>query len=169
MHVAQLLILICVCCICAFSISSFFMGVAYVSLVAEIKEPVHIQFLSVLQYLLQLQIWSFLSLNFKLYSLWRKVYNVLLLQKLGILRAGQKVEDHLYFESLFKSVWADNADVISTQYSGTGALKTDFTRTGKRTRWGLIRDAINTLARYYKNNFADGFRQVRKLLSTVTC
>ena len=25
-------------------------------------------------------------------------------------------------------VWADNADACSTQYAGTGALKTDFTR-----------------------------------------
>ncbi|XP_069676100.1 phosphatidylinositol-3-phosphatase SAC1 [Periplaneta americana] len=82
-----------------------------------------------------------------------------IMQKLGILRTGQKVEDQLYFESLFKSVWADNADIISIQYSGTGALKTDFTRTGKRTRWGLVRDGINSLTRYYKNNFADGFRQ----------
>lgn len=82
------------------------------------------------------------------------------LQKLGVLRAGQRVEDQLYFESLFKSVWADNADVISIQYSGTGALKTDYTRTGKRTKWGLVRDGINSLTRYYKNNFTDGFRQV---------
>lgn len=84
------------------------------------------------------------------------------LQKLGVLRAGQRVEDQLYFESLFKSVWADNADVISTQYSGTGALKTDYTRTGKRTKWGLVRDGINSLTRYYKNNFTDGFRQVSR-------
>ncbi|PSN49044.1 Phosphatidylinositide phosphatase SAC1 [Blattella germanica] len=82
-----------------------------------------------------------------------------IMHKLGILRPDQKVEDEIYFESLFKNVWADNADVISTQYSGTGALKTDFTRTGKRTKWGLIRDGINSLTRYYKNNFADGFRQ----------
>lgn len=73
------------------------------------------------------------------------------------------MEDQPYFESLFKSVWADNADVISIQYSGTGALKTDFTRTGKRTQWGLIRDGMNSFTRYFKNNFADGFRQVRKL------
>ena len=84
------------------------------------------------------------------------------LQKLGVLRAGQRVEDQLYFESLFKSVWADNADVISIQYSGTGALKTDYTRTGKRTKWGLVRDGINSLTRYYKNNFTDGFRQVSR-------
>ena len=86
------------------------------------------------------------------------------LQRLGILRTGQRVEDQTLFEILFKNVWADNADVISTQYSGTGALKTDFTRTGKRTRWGLMRDGINSLSRYYKNNFADGFRQVSSLL-----
>ncbi|PNF28793.1 Phosphatidylinositide phosphatase SAC1 [Cryptotermes secundus] len=81
------------------------------------------------------------------------------MQKLGILRAGQRVEDQPYFEPLFKSVWADNADVISIQYSGTGALKTDFTRTGKRTVWGLISDGMNSFTRYCKNNFADGFRQ----------
>jgi hypothetical protein len=84
------------------------------------------------------------------------------LQKLGVLRAGQRVEDQLYFESLFKSVWANNADVISIQYSGTEALKTDYTRTGKRTKWGLVRDGINSLTRYYKNNFMDGFRQVSR-------
>ncbi|XP_026332637.1 phosphatidylinositide phosphatase SAC1 [Hyposmocoma kahamanoa] len=60
---------------------------------------------------------------------------------------------------LFNNVWADHADMISIQYSGTGALKTDFTRTGKRTRIGLINDGINSLTRYYKNNFSDGWRQ----------
>ena len=35
----------------------------------------------------------------------------------------------LFFLILFwYSVWADNADVISKAYSGTGALKTDYTR-----------------------------------------
>lgn len=79
------------------------------------------------------------------------------LGKMGILR---RLEDHPSYEQLFKNVWADNADIISTQYSGTGALKTDFTRTGKRTKVGAMRDGINSLTRYYKNNFADGYRQV---------
>ena len=61
---------------------------------------------------------------------------------------------------IFLQVWADNADVISTQYSGTSALKTDFTRTGKRTKKGVLNDGWNSLTRYFKNNFADGFRQV---------
>ncbi|EGI61638.1 SAC1 phosphatase, partial [Acromyrmex charruanus] len=78
------------------------------------------------------------------------------LSRLEILR---KVEDHPAFENLFKQIWADNADVISIQYSGTGALKTDFTRTGKRTKLGAMKDGLNSLTRYYKNNFADGYRQ----------
>jgi len=61
---------------------------------------------------------------------------------------------------LLKQVWADNADYCSRQYAGTGALKTDFTRTGKRTKFGLLKDGYNSAVRYYKNNFADGFRQV---------
>jgi hypothetical protein len=66
------------------------------------------------------------------------------------------------------AVWADNADAISVQYAGTGALKTDFTRTGKRTKFGLLQDGTNSLIRYFKNNFSDGFRQVRLGYSTST-
>lgn len=49
--------------------------------------------------------------------------------------------------------------MISKQYSGTGALKTDFTRTGKRTAIGAANDGVNSLVRYIKNNFCDGDRQ----------
>lgn len=82
------------------------------------------------------------------------------LQRLAILRASQTLDQQLEFERLFKGVWADNADIISVQYSGTGALKTDFTRTGKRTYLGAMNDLSNSVIRYYKNNFLDGFRQV---------
>jgi len=49
---------------------------------------------------------------------------------------------------------------MSIQYSGTNALKTDFTRTGKRTKMGAINDLQNSIVRYIKNNFMDGVRQV---------
>ena len=49
--------------------------------------------------------------------------------------------------------------MISKAYSGTGALKTDYTRTGKRTNEGLLQDGINSIMRYVKNNFLDGPRQ----------
>lgn len=82
------------------------------------------------------------------------------LQKLSILRPDeQSIDPESHFGVVFKAVWADNADLISLQYSGTGALKTDFTRTGKRTFKGMMRDGFNSLTRYVKNNFNDGFRQ----------
>ncbi|KAG5454965.1 Phosphatidylinositide phosphatase SAC1, variant 2 [Clonorchis sinensis] len=59
----------------------------------------------------------------------------------------------------FRSIWADNADYCSLQYTGTRALKTDFTRTGKRTLRGMLMDGYHSLLRYYMNNFTDGFRQ----------
>jgi len=69
------------------------------------------------------------------------------------------------FDFLLKQVWADNADYCSIQYAGTGALKTDFTRTGKRTKWGMLKDGYNSAIRYYKNNFTDGFRQVSFIIT----
>lgn len=88
------------------------------------------------------------------------------LERLDILHPGQSIQSaSAQFELLFKSIWADNADFISLQYSGTGALKTDFTRTGKRTSKGVFYDSMNTLTRYYLNNFSDGFKQVQNLLS----
>ena len=50
------------------------------------------------------------------------------LVRLGVLQDHMKVEHQPLFEDLFKNVWADHADMISIQYTGTGALKTDFTR-----------------------------------------
>jgi len=81
------------------------------------------------------------------------------LVRLGVLQDHMKVTAQEQFEVLFKNVWADHADMISIQYTGTGALKTDFTRTGKRTKMGLLEDGRRSLVRYYKNNFNDGFRQ----------
>jgi hypothetical protein len=48
---------------------------------------------------------------------------------------------------------------VSRAYSGTGALKTDFTRTGVRTKAGAVADLSNSIARYFRNNFGDGPRQ----------
>ena len=82
-----------------------------------------------------------------------------MLTDLGMLRQGEAAQDDQAFEHLFRNVWADNADVVSRSYSGTGALKTDFTRTGKRTRAGALQDLNNSITRYVSNNFADGPRQ----------
>lgn len=81
------------------------------------------------------------------------------LRSIGILGAGEKVETQNEFMHVYRNVWADHADVISKAYSGTGALKTDFTRTGKRSKEGALQDGINSVTRYVKNNYFDGARQ----------
>lgn len=81
------------------------------------------------------------------------------LQKLGVLAERETVNDCAPLEAIFKQVWADNGDAISRQYSGTGALKADFTRTGRRTLMGNLNDGLNSLIRYFLNNFSDGNRQ----------
>jgi hypothetical protein len=60
-------------------------------------------------------------------------------------------------EVAFRDVWTDNADAISILYTGTPALKTDFTRTGKRSYMGAFNDGVNSVTRYYINNFCDGY------------
>jgi hypothetical protein len=63
------------------------------------------------------------------------------------------------FESMFKHVWVNNANAISLAYAGTGALKVDFTRTGKRSLQGMFNDGVNSCMRYYLNNLTDGVKQ----------
>lgn len=60
-------------------------------------------------------------------------------------------------ENAFREGWTNNADAMSYLYTGTPALKTDFTRTGKRTYRGAMDDGINSVTRYYINNFTDGY------------
>ena len=63
------------------------------------------------------------------------------------------------FESTFKLLWADHGDRLSLAYSGTGALKSDFVRTGKRTLMGNLQDGYLSCKRFYLNNFRDGYNQ----------
>ena len=64
-------------------------------------------------------------------------------------------------------MWADHADAISRAYGGSAALKSDFTRTNKRTKMGAFDDGVKSLVRYLKNNFLDGARQVSSVLTFV--
>jgi hypothetical protein len=67
--------------------------------------------------------------------------------------------DHAGMEYMFKNIWTNVGDAMSVAYAGTGALKTDFTRTGKRTVWGAVSDAQRSCMRYVHNNFWDGAQQ----------
>ena len=101
------------------------------------------------------------------------------LRAAGVLSHKESLEDHVDFMSIFRNgesrfegssqantiaygspVWADHGDTVSRAYAGTGALKTDFTRTGKRSKEGALQDGYNSVMRYVRNNFFDGDRQV---------
>ena len=88
----------------------------------------------------------------------KKVLNEQLVM-LNVLNTYDSIESCAEFYSVFRNVWADNGDTMSIQYAGTGALKSDFTRKGKRTYFGMLRDINNSIFRYFINNFYDGFRQ----------
>ncbi|KAK9765765.1 Phosphoinositide phosphatase sac1 [Basidiobolus ranarum] len=81
------------------------------------------------------------------------------LREIAVLGPQEQCDQFPDFEFLLRNVWADNADAISIAYSGTGALKTDFTRTGQRTKAGAFKDFVNSTVRYFKNNYSDGSRQ----------
>lgn len=59
----------------------------------------------------------------------------------------------------FNTLWADNGDAISKQYSSTAALKGDYTRTRKRDYRGALNDFGLTLSRYFNNIVTDYFSQ----------
>ncbi|KAI4314645.1 hypothetical protein L6164_027533 [Bauhinia variegata] len=81
------------------------------------------------------------------------------LRRLGIFGAEETIGSHPNLDDKFKILWADHGDDISIQYSGTPALKGDFTRFGHRTIQGILSDLWNALMRYYLNNFRDGTKQ----------
>ncbi len=66
------------------------------------------------------------------------------LHRLGILKSPStlELEDEKAFQHVYRNAWADHANFISVQYAGTGALKTDYTRTGVRTRFGLAQVSL---------------------------
>ncbi|KJZ77345.1 hypothetical protein HIM_03069 [Hirsutella minnesotensis 3608] len=81
-------------------------------------------------------------------------------EDLGLMTRGASFRDvDPAFENIFRNIWADNADVVSSSYAGTGAMKTDVTRTGARTKMGALQDARIGITRYFLNNFKDGPRQ----------
>jgi len=83
------------------------------------------------------------------------------MRSLGLLSgSGESILGNVpELEPLYKVLWADHGDAIARQYTGTGALKSDYTRTGKRTFGGILQDGKKALQRYYVNNFTDGHKQ----------
>ncbi|KAI5949374.1 INP53 [Candida jiufengensis] len=57
------------------------------------------------------------------------------------------------------ALWADNGDAISQIYTGTNALKSSFSRSGKMNFAGALSDVTKSVSRLYQNTFVDGKKQ----------
>ena len=78
--------------------------------------------------------------------------------KMGLLPPDSALPDVVL--KVFKTLWANNGDVISKQYAGTNALKGDYTRTGEHNVLSAMKDGMNSANRYYLNQFQDANRQM---------
>ncbi|CAH7684624.1 Endonuclease/exonuclease/phosphatase, partial [Phakopsora pachyrhizi] len=78
------------------------------------------------------------------------------------INAENKNSFNLFFDQLWhyhRALWADNGDVLSKIYAGTGALNTSFTRGGKQTIGGILSNATKSVSRIYNSNFIDKSKQ----------
>lgn len=57
------------------------------------------------------------------------------------------------------TLWANHGDRISQIYTGTNALKSSFSRSGKMGFAGALSDATKSISRIYINNFVDKGKQ----------
>lgn len=76
-----------------------------------------------------------------------------------ILEAADNAETTNSMIIKLKNAWADNGDMISKHYTGTGSTHTNVTRTGKRDLKGIMDHGLKTLGRFYKQYMEDNFKQ----------
>jgi len=77
-----------------------------------------------------------------------------MLYRMGITNSrDDKLEDFPTFEQQFRQTWLNNGDRVSILYSGTEALKFHKSATG------LLNDGVNSVKRYFLNNFKDTEKQ----------
>ncbi|XP_060176402.1 phosphoinositide phosphatase SAC8 isoform X1 [Lycium barbarum] len=81
------------------------------------------------------------------------------LQRVGALSSNECISMFPEDFEIFKTMWVEQGDEISLEYSGTHALKRDLVKYGKQTMTGLIQDGMSAISRYFLNNFQDGLRQ----------
>lgn len=77
----------------------------------------------------------------------------------SILVAADNIETDSVFVIHLKNAWADNGDLISKHYTGTGSTHTNVTRTGKRDIKGMIDHGFKSCMRLYQQYVDDNQKQ----------
>ncbi|XP_071828390.1 phosphatidylinositide phosphatase SAC2-like isoform X2 [Apostichopus japonicus] len=80
------------------------------------------------------------------------------LHKVGLLMPDETLPQEI--RSVFQNMWANNGDILSQSYTGTAALKGDYTRTGERKISGMMKDGYHSANRYLTAQFKDAYRQL---------
>ncbi|CRG98389.1 inositol-phosphate phosphatase, putative [Plasmodium relictum] len=75
-------------------------------------------------------------------------------------KRNDQLEEYIrIFKHLFKKMWVENGDIISTHYTGTGSVFSSQINVGRSSLSTNIDHAIKSIERFYQNNFEDNFRQ----------
>ncbi|GMT29174.1 hypothetical protein PFISCL1PPCAC_20471, partial [Pristionchus fissidentatus] len=85
-------------------------------------------------------------------------YRVCMGQAMRMAVFGPCAEPPEQLVEAIKKMWADNGDAISRQYAGTAALKASMTR-GENKWFGMIKDGMSSVRRYYLYILHDATRQ----------
>lgn len=59
----------------------------------------------------------------------------------------------------FKSLWAENGNELSIQYSGAGSTTAAFTKGGNEGILGTLQQGLTSLTRFFNSNFGDYCKQ----------
>lgn len=60
------------------------------------------------------------------------------------------------FDKKYKTMWVNNGNILSYQYSGTNALGAEVVLHGKQSMRGALSDLYNSIVRYFLNRFYHG-------------
>ena len=77
----------------------------------------------------------------------------------SILIATENTENRNVFVIHLKNAWADNGDMLSKHYTGTGSTHTSVTRAGKRNLKGLFDHGLKSCMRFYQQFVDDNAKQ----------
>ena len=70
-------------------------------------------------------------------------------------------------QTLFMNIWADHANIMSYRYTQTDAMKTDFTRKGKRELKGMLNDGLICVQRAVISIKTDQYQKPQETLDLI--
>lgn len=77
----------------------------------------------------------------------------------SILTAADNINNTSTFIIHLKNTWADNGDMISKHYTGTGSTHTNITRSGQRNITGMVDHTFKSCRRLFQQFVDDNQKQ----------